>query len=271
MGYREKYSSLTAFAGDGLVIITVTSLILIGGIGFIVWEDILKNWKTPHRFMLHTKIVFLGTGILVIGGTIAFWLIEKNTTIAGMNGWQQFLASLFSAVTPRTAGFNSVDTDALSPAGKMLTVVFMFIGGCPGSTAGGIKTATVVVLIAYTISSIRNEKHCSLYERSIPYDVISKASMVLVLNLTLAVIGTVVIMALHPDIEYSNIMFEVFSAIGTAGMSTGITRDLGTTSRLVLMFLMYLGRIGSMTFALSFVTSRRKAPIVYPEGKITVG
>jgi len=271
MGYKESYSSLSSYAGDGLVIITVTSLILIGGIGFIVWDDILKNWKNPHKYMLHTKIVFLGTGILVIGGTLAFWFIERNSTISGMNTWQQFLASLFSAVTPRTAGFNSVDTDALSPAGKLLTIAFMFIGGCPGSTAGGIKTATVVVLIVYTISSIRNEKQCCIFDRSVSVEVVSRACMVLVLNLSLAVLGSVIIMALHPEIEYSNIMFEVFSAIGTAGMSTGITRDLNTASRLVIMFLMYLGRIGSMTFALSFVTSKRKSPITYPEGKITVG
>lgn len=271
MGYREQYSSLTAYVGDGVVIITISALILIGGLGFIVWEDILKNWRTPRKFMLHTKIVFLATAVLVIGGTAAFWILEREFTIAGMNRWEQFLASLFSAVTPRTAGFNSVDTDALSPASKMLTCIFMVIGGCPGSTAGGIKTVTVVVLLAYTISSIRNQRHCSMFERSIASDVVNKASMVLVINLMLALIGFVVIMACHPDISYSDVMIEVCSAIGTVGMSAGITRDLGTVSRLVLMFIMYLGRIGSMTFALSFVTSKRKAVITYPEGKITVG
>ncbi len=270
-GYKEEYSSLVSYAGDGLVILTVTALILIGGIGFIVWEDILAHRNSCRRYLLHTKMVLISTLVLVVGGTVAFWIIEKDNLLQNMNLWDSFLGALFSAVTPRTAGFNSIDTGALSAAGKMLTVIFMFVGGCPGSTAGGIKTTTLVVLLAYTISSLKNEKDCNILKRRIGSETIKKACTVLVLNLSLALCGAVIIMTWHPLIPQSDVLFEVFSAIGTAGMSTGITRSLDGVPKIILMFLMYLGRVGSLTFALSFVKSRVGSEIRYPEGKVNVG
>lgn len=269
--YSGKYSSLVEFHGDILINVVIMALIILGGIGFFVWSDIRKNGLCWKKYMLHTKITLFSTAFLLIGGTILFWLFEKENLLGGMNGKDQLLAAAFSSVTARTAGFNTIDTGGLTSASKLLTIVLMFIGGSPGSTAGGIKTVTAVVLVTYVWSNLRESKGVNIFHRRLDDDVIRKASNVVVISLLMAVTSVIIICFIQPQLLVEDILFEVFSAIGTVGMSTGITRDLTTVSRILIILLMYCGRIGSMSFALSFTERKKAAPVQLPVEKIMIG
>jgi len=271
MGGKEPYMSLVDYVADPLVNLVIMSLIVIGGIGFIVWQDIYEHGFHVKKYMLHTKIVLLITTILIFGSAFLFWLLEREALFADLSPMGKVWAALFSSVTARTAGFNTVDTGALSNGSKLLTMVLMLIGGSPGSTAGGIKTTTVVVMIMYTWNSLRNRSGCNIFERRLSDEAVQKAGMVIVSSLSLALTGALIICGCHPELPMDAIMFEIFSAIGTVGMTMGITRDLGTVSRCVLIFLMYCGRIGSMTFALSFMQKKKKEAVQYPLGNISIG
>ncbi len=271
MGEKEAYMSLVDYVEDPLVNLVIMLLIIIGGIGFIVWQDVYEHKLHIKKYMLHTKIVLLTTMLLIFGGGLAFWLYERNALFAELSPMGKIWAALFSSVTARTAGFNTVDTGALSVGSKILTMVLMFIGGSPGSTAGGIKTTTVVVMLMYTWSTLRNRSGCNIFERRLSDDAIKKAGMVLVLNLVMALVAGLVICGVQPELAMDDIMFEICSAIGTVGMTTGITRDLEVVSKCIIAFLMYCGRIGSMTFALSFIQRKKKEAVQYPLGKISIG
>jgi trk system potassium uptake protein TrkH len=198
------------------------------------------------------------------------YLFEKDNTLAGFGVGGKLIASMFGAVTPRTAGFNTVDTAALTPAARLLTILFMFIGGSPGSTAGGIKTTTIAIVLIYVFSNLRNSSGCNLFKRRISDDVIKKASMVFCLNLLLALVSCILILGTS-RLAMEDVLFEVFSAISTVGMTTGITRDLNTFGRIVIIFLMYCGRIGSMTFALSLIQRPSQQEVTYPAERVTIG
>ncbi|MDO4633377.1 MAG: TrkH family potassium uptake protein [Eubacteriales bacterium] len=270
MGFREPYSSFCAYAGDPLVILTLSALIIIGGIGFIVWEDLVTHRFHWNRYRLHTKLVLISTAVLLVGGTALFWILENHALFAGMTLSEKFLAAFFSAVTPRTAGFNSVDTAALSNGSLFLTIIFMFIGGSPGSTAGGIKTITVLVILLHLKSYIFHDKDCSIFGGRLEADAVKKATVVVCLNLFLAILGMMIIFSVQ-TLPFTEVMFEVFSAIGTAGMSTGVTRQLSAVSKVVIMILMYFGRMGSLTFAMSFTERKKPVKVRYPEESIVIG
>ena len=270
MGSREAYSSLVYYVGDITVNVTVMLLITIGGIGFLVWDDLQKHGLHFKNYMLHTKLVLTVSAILTFGGAFFFYLTERNGVLAGMGVKDTILASLFSSVTARTAGFNTVDTGALSPASKLLTMVLMFIGGSPGSTAGGIKTTTMIVMLLVVWANLMDAKGTNVFGRRLSEDAIRKASIVFTINLSMAVVSGIILMTLQP-FAMEDALFEVFSAIGTVGMTTGITRDLCTVSKCIIILLMYCGRIGSLTFALSFVERRRPDRLMRPEEKILIG
>lgn len=270
MGQFEPYSSLTMYYDDILVNVVIMLLIVIGGIGFIVWDDISKHKWQIKKYMLHTKIVLSTTGILILGGALCFYLFERNNLLLGMDVQGQVLSSFFGSVTPRTAGFNTTDTGAYTEATRMLTVILMFIGGSPGSTAGGIKTTTMMVILLYIWSNLRNKKGLNIFGRRLDEDAIKKASTVFFINLILAAACATIMCALEA-VPLSDIMMEVFSAIGTVGISTGITRDITTVSKYILILLMYCGRIGSMSFALSFTEKKRSNPVQLPVERITIG
>ena len=270
-GYSGKYSSFVEFHQDILINFVLMALIILGGIGFFVWSDLKKNGICWKRYGLHTKITLFSTMFLLIAGTFFYFLFEQNNLLAGMSGKDQFLAALFSSVTARTAGFNTIDTGALTGASKLLTMLLMFIGGSPGSTAGGIKTVTALVLVAYVWSNLRESKGVNMFHRRLDDDVIRKASNVVVVSMLMAVASVIGICFWQPYLPVEDVMFEVFSAIGTVGMSTGLTRDLSTASRIVVILLMYCGRIGSMSFALSFTERKKVAPIQFPVEKIMIG
>lgn len=270
MGCIEPYCSLTPFYGDYLVNAVIMALITVGGLGFLVWQDIKDKGLRIKKYRLHTKIVLMMTFSTLAVSTVLFLVFEWNNTMQGMTIGQKLMAAMFSSVTARTAGFNTVDTGMLTDSGKLLTVLLMFMGGSPGSTAGGIKTTTVVVVFLYLWSNMRNETGCNIYGRRLEDEVIKRASLVFYINLFMAVIACMVICALQ-RFEFIDVVFEVFSAIGTAGMTTGITRSLNTASKLIIILLMYCGRVGSMTFAMSFIEKRTNAPVRLPVEKITVG
>ena len=270
MGGQQPYSSFTAYATDPVINIALMLLIVVGGLGFVVWSDVVSkrfHWK---NYCLHTKMVISVTLILIFGGALLLFLFEQGGTIKGMSTGDQILTSLFGSVTARTAGFNTVDTGALQPESKLLTIALMFIGGSPGSTAGGVKTTTIAVILIYVISNLRGESGCNVFHRRIGDEVIKKASMVFCLNLFLGLISVTLILATS-NLRMSDVLFEVYSAISTVGMTTGITRDLNVVGRIAIMILMYCGRIGSMTFALSFVAKPEAKGLSLPEEKITIG
>lgn len=268
--HTGPYSSLTGFVDDWLVNMVIMALIVIGGVGFVVWDDMLTHkWKI-RRYHLHSKIVLFMTGLLIFGGAILFLLIERNATGAGLSFGDQILAALFDSVTARTAGFNTVDTAALSDAGKLLTIALMFIGGSPGSTAGGVKTTTIMVLMLYSFSYMRKNRGTSVFGRSLEEDALRKASAVFFTNLMLALGVTIAISAIQ-SLPMLDLMFETFSAIGTVGMSTGLTRELNDLSRVLIMFLMYCGRVGSLSFANALAGKRKTAPVRDAVEKITIG
>ena len=264
------YSSLTDYAADPLVSLVICALIIIGGIGFFVWGDVRKHKLHWKKYALHTKLALSMTFLLLFGGTLLFYLLEQKNTLEHMNMGEGMLAAFFDAVTARTAGFNTTDTAALSSSSKLLTILLMLIGGSPGSAAGGIKTVTVMVLAVYVWSNLRSEKGCNVFGRRLLDDDIKKASNVLIISLMLAMTAALVRSAIE-TLPMEDIMFEVFSAIGTVGMTTGITRSLSTASRLILILLMYCGRIGSMSFALSFTERKGVAPIQLPSEKVMIG
>lgn len=270
MGGQQPYASFTAYATDPVINITLMLLIIVGGLGFVVWSDVVSkrfHWK---NYCLHTKMVISVTLILIFGGALLLFLFEQGGTIKGMSTGEQILTSLFGSVTARTAGFNTVDTGALKPESKLLTTALMFIGGSPGSTAGGVKTTTIAVILIYVISNLRGESGCNVFHRRIGDEVIKRASMVFCLNLFLGLTSVTLILATS-SLRMSDVLFEVYSAISTVGMTTGITRDLNVVGRIIIMILMYCGRIGSMTFALSFVAKPETKGLSLPEEKITIG
>ena len=270
MGGQQPYASFTAYATDPVINITIMLLIIVGGLGFVVWSDVVSKRFRWKNYCLHTKMVISVTLILIFGGALLLFLFEQGGTIKGMSTGDQILTSLFGSVTARTAGFNTVDTGALQPESKLLTIALMFIGGSPGSTAGGVKTTTIAVILIYVISNLRGESGCNVFHRRIGDEVIKRASMVFCLNLFLGLTSVTLILATS-NLHMSDVLFEVYSAISTVGMTTGITRDLNVVGRIVIIILMYCGRIGSMTFALSFVAKPETKGLSLPEEKITIG
>ena len=271
LGTDVPYCSFTGYTDNITVNLTICFLILIGGIGFLVWDDLLKNKFKFKKYSFHTKIVLVMTLLLTVVSTLLFMIFEKDYTNSDAGLKQTVLASLFDNVTARTAGFNTVDTASLSPASKILTIILMFIGGSPGSTAGGIKTTTVAVIAVSTFNGIRRRESTGIFGRRFEKDAIYKASSVVFTNLMLAVFGLVAILAIQPSLDLSDMLFEVFSAIGTVGMSTGITRELLPASQIIIAFLMFSGRVGSVSFALALMEKRSSPPVKNPREKITIG
>ena len=270
MGVLEPYSSFTAFSGDWLVNLTLIVLIVVGGLGFLVWDDLLKNGLRFRRYCFQTRVVLTSTAVLLAGGTLLIWLMERNATAAGLPAGEQFLTSLFGSVTARTAGFNTVDTGAMSDGGKLVTILLMFVGGSPGSTAGGVKTTTIAVILVMAANSVTHNASPVLLGRRIPDGVLHKAVSVVVINLGFALVGTLILCGVQ-GLPLTDVLFECFSAIGTVGMTTGITRDLSTISALTVAVLMFAGRVGSVSFAMALVERRARPAVTYPTENLTIG
>ncbi len=270
MGRFEAYSSLVRYADDWLVNLTCVSLILIGGLGFVVWRDLYQHRLQVRKYTLHTKMVLTALVFLIAVPTALFWLLERDGVLAGLTGSGQFLGALFAAVTPRTAGFNTTDVAGMGDAGKLLTLVLMLIGGNPGSTAGGVKTTTVMVLLFYIVSMIQHRDGVNVYGRRLEDGMIEKAAIVFTLTMTMAVTASFLICAID-HLPLTDVLLETFSAVDTVGMTTGITRQTGPCSRIILILLMYCGRIGSLSFALAFTDKKQKSSLRQPMERINIG
>lgn len=262
------YSSFTSLSNNILVNAVLIILIVVGGIGFLVWDDITACRFRFKKFSLHTKTVLTVTAVLIFTGALLLFIFEHNNTGADKPVSEEICIALFGSVTARTAGFNTVDTAALTPASKLITVILMFIGGSSGSTAGGVKTTTVAVIIIFLIAGMRGQDNIHFYKRRIRDDVLRKSVIIISTNMLLMLFGATLLCA--QGFSITDAVFETTSAISTVGMTTGITRDLNLISKLVIIFLMYCGRVGSISFAVSLF-ERRKPPVSYPEEAVTVG
>lgn len=271
MGIFSPSSSLTTVNGDPIIILTVSLLIIFGGLGFIVWEDIRRCKFKAKQLSVHTKLVLITTAVLLIGGMFLFILFENSNSFSDMSITKKLLNAFFCSVTPRTAGFNSVDIAAMTPQSKMLTIILMLIGGSSGSTAGGIKTTTVAVLFLCVIANIRNKDNIDVFDRRITLDTVKRAVSVLIINLFEIFIAVVLISVIQNEFTLTEIIFECTSAIGTVGMTAGITPQLNTVSQIIIIMLMYIGRLTSLIFALSFVATKPKTTTQKPKGNIMIG
>lgn len=270
MGGKMPFSSLTDYVGDPLVSLTVSALIIVGGLGFLVWRDIRNCGLHFSKYQLHTKIVLAATLALLVGGWLLFLIFEWNAAMQGLSVPEKLLAAFFQSVTPRTAGFNTIDLGKLSESGNLLTNVLMLIGGSPGSTAGGMKTTTVAVLLLSTWTSARGRRRDNVFRYSLDRDMLRQAASIVMIYLTMAITAILAICAIDP-ITIKEAMFEVNSAIATVGLTLSVTPTLSTASHLILTFLMYVGRLGGLTFTLIFAQQRPEPPIDRPAGKLLIG
>lgn len=272
MGEKEPLSSLTHYVGDPVVNLTIMILIVVGGLGFFVWSD-LGSHKSVRKLEVHTKLTLIMTGLLILGGAILFFLYEFHNpaTLGAMPVWEKALAACFQSVTTRTAGFNSIDQAALTSPSVALTMILMFIGGSPGSTAGGVKTVTIAVLFLTASSVVRGKSKVNLFGRSISPRSIMNAVTVLVIGIVLVAGGSLVISSFE-NVPLELAVYEAVSAFGTAGLSMGLTPQLGVLSQLTLIALMYLGRVGILTLGIAVLMRQPIEPkIKYPECRVMIG
>lgn len=268
-----NFSSLTRYSHDAVVIMVISALIIIGGLGFAVWIEIYNYKKGSNKLSIHSKLVILMTVLLLFGGFVLMFIFEYSNpaTIGDMSIGDKLLNSWFASVTPRTAGFNSISTGDMTVAGQFLTVILMFIGGSPGSTAGGLKTATIGILLFTVISVIRGREDTELYKRRFSKELVYKAFVIFFLALILVISVTMILSFTEPHIAFEDLLYEATSAFATVGLSTGITPTLGSVSKVVLMITMYFGRVGIFTVMLAMLRGKKKQAYKYPEGKILIG
>ncbi len=253
--------SLVAYVNNPLINLVTCALIVIGGLGYIVWWDILRVFRQarhkrggPLRYLtLHSKIVLISTAVLIIGGAVLFLLFEYNNpaTIQGLTIWQKIQAALFQSVTTRTAGFFTIPQDGLTNASALLSLLLMFIGGSPVGTAGGIKTVTFTVLLAAAAAAVNNRNEVVLCGRTIPKAAVHKAIGVACTSAAIAFISTLAL-AYATDAPALDILYETVSATATVGLSRALTPTLNTLGRLIITATMYLGRVGPISLAVAF-------------------
>ena len=270
LGKGNEYISFCEYSGDWLVCLTLMFLITVGGLGFLVWDDFYHNKFHFRRYRLQSRIVLLSTLILTFVGGLLFFIFESGATGAGLPLGERILTALFDSVTPRTAGFNTTDTAALSAPSTVLTYIMMFIGGSPGSTAGGVKTTSIAILLAYALAGVGRKPHATMLGRRLSVVNLKQALYVVSGNLTAALAGAMAIGAFQP-LGLRDLLFECLSAVGTVGMSTGITRSLTSPSRIVICLLMLIGRVGSVSFALAVMEKKARPPVTYPTETVSVG
>lgn len=266
MGEKAQFSSLTGYVYNPVINITVMMLIIIGGIGFLTWDDIKTNKWHIRKYRMQSKVVFTVTAVLILLPAIYFFFFEFKELSLG----KRILVSLFQAVTPRTAGFNTVDASELSETGNAVVTVLMLIGGAPGSTAGGMKITTVAVLFSAAASVFRKRDSAHIFGRRISDDTVKNAATVFAMYVTLFVFGAMVISRVE-NISIVKSLYETASAIGTVGLTMGVTPGLSAISRIILIFLMYMGRVGGLTIVFATISGAQKNLVKFPQETITVG
>lgn len=267
--------SLVDYARDPLVSLVICFLIIIGGLGFCVWGNIADSRGNPRKFSFYTRLALTGTAVLLLVGTVLFMVFEwDNENYAGYGFWDKLLCSFFNATTARTAGYFTTPPESLSNSGTLLMIILMFIGACSGSTGGGVKVNTFTVILVGMISVMRGKKDITIGRRRIEQGTLSQALAVFVAYLVLTMTATLLINAIEPDAvaAFDAVMFETVSAIGTVGLTMALTPLLSSVSKLVLIVLMYLGRVGILTFAFALKREKKtEAAVRRPVDTVFIG
>lgn len=271
MGYREQFASLKYQSGDWYFNIIIMSLIVIGGLGFVVWFDLIDTKFKVKKLRLQSKLVLTVSGILIILGATAIYLFEINGSLyQNMSFSEKMLASLFQSVSARTAGFNSVDLAALTEPSICMMICLMFIGGSTGSTAGGLKTTTFSVLVLSIFSTVRRKKDLEAYGRRLEDGIGRTAACIFTLYIVTVLISAMVVANIE-NVSILEAMFECVSAIATVGLTLGITTHVGAATEIILIILMMLGRIGSVTVLLALFSDKGKIISKHAQEKIQIG
>lgn len=266
MGDTEPFSSLTSFVDHPVVNLVIMLLIIIGGIGFMTWQDVRVNRLRIRRYQMQSKAILVTTAVLIILPAAYFFLFE----FAGRPFGQRLWGSLFQSVTARTAGFNTLDLNLLSEGGQSIMILLMLTGGAPGSTAGGLKVTTLTVMLATAVSVFRHKKSTDLYGRRVEEGTVRNAMAIVTLYLFLFLSGGFLISRIE-GLPLLTCLFESASAVGTAGLTLGITAQLGALSHMILIFLMYSGRVGALTLVFATLSGGGSSPAKLPSEKVMVG
>lgn len=266
MGAPESFTSLTSYSVQPVVNITIMALIIVGGIGFLTWEDIKENKWHFSKYRMQSKVILTVTCAFILLPAVYLYFFEFSQTPFPERVW----VSLFQSVTLRTAGFNTADLTLVSESGRMLMIMLMLTGGSPGSTAGGMKTTTIAVLIALAFSVFRKKENINIFKRRIPENTIRNAATIFLMYVILFLAGGMIISGME-NIPLTTALFETASAIGTVGLSLGITPELGIVSHMILICLMFFGRVGGLTLIFAAVSVKTSNSSTYPQEKITVG
>lgn len=266
MGAKTPYSSLTYFVDNPVINFVIMSLIIIGGIGFMTWDDIKVNKHHVRKYRMQSKVILITTVLLISLPALYFFLFEFGDKPMGERIW----SSLFQSVTPRTAGFNTADLTLISETGTAITIMLMLIGGSPGSTAGGMKTTTLAVLFSTAISVFRRREHTHFFGRRVNDDTIRNAATILMMYVILFLTGGFLISHIE-SLPLLTCLYETASAIGTVGLTLGITPNLEIASQIILTVLMYIGRVGGLTLIFSALSGNQGNTARLPQEKITVG
>ena len=262
----NRYPSLTGYAGSPVINITIMLLIVVGGIGFLTWDDICENKWQLHRYRMQSKVILVTTGLLIFLPAVFFFFSDYSALPAE----NRLLASFFQSVTPRTAGFNTVNLSAMSGASQGVMILLMLIGGSPGSTAGGMKTTTLAVLLANAAATFRQRESAQFFGRRIDCSAVKTAATILTMYLALF-FGGAAFISVYEGLPLSACLYETASAVGTVGLTLGITPQLHIPSQIVLIALMYLGRVGGLTLIYAALSGKKTNGAKLPQEKITIG
>lgn len=266
------YSSVTSYSSNAIVLLTLSIIIIVSGLGFTVIIELLK-YKKDRRLSTHTKLVLLMTSILLFGGILFMFALEYNNpeTLGPMSIKNKILNAIFAGVSPRTAGFNSISLDGMTSGGKFLTIILMYIGGSPGSTAGGLKTATFGIIVLTVVSVIKGREDTELFGRRLSKELVYRAFAILIISFSLVVVVTMLLCITQPKEQFIDLLYEATSAFATVGLTTGVTQRLNFIGKIIIMITMYFGRVGPLTVALALTNKRKNKGYRYPETKILIG
>ena len=270
MGRFKEGSSLALYEQNVAVMLPLAILIVVGGIGFQVWSDLHENGFHVKKYSLHTKVALLSTGALLFGGWLLYFIFENKYHLNGMTLPEKLLSSGFMSATTRTAGFAGFDLSQLSQSGSMLTIILMLIGGCPGSTAGGIKATTIAVMVMSVIGMSRGDTDITVFKRRLNKELIKHAAVICFVYVSVVLAATMTICTIE-HASLASVLFETSSAMGTAGLSQGLTAQAGDVSKVILIVLMYGGRIGGLSLLSVFAERKKEAPHKRPAERIMIG
>lgn len=270
-GFDIIGDSLMSYPTDVILNLTISFLIIFGGLGFTVFIDIFRK-KSFKKLSLHSKMVLIITSVLLVGGTVLFYILESNGVLKGYNFFEKLIISFFQSTISRTAGFNSIDLGVIHHSTAVIIMILMFIGGSPASTAGGLKTTTFGVILSATISVCKGERDVVFLKRTIPREIVFKSIAITFIYLNVVIVAALLITIIEVDkFNLLDVLFEIISAFATVGVSRGITPNLSDASKIIIAISMFLGRIGPTTLAVAFMKHKKNILYKYAEGDIVVG